>query len=76
MLHQGRLASARLTLDPEHAVVGGEVCAVVPFLELVGGEQPVAGVGEGGLDVVLAGVEVGEVEGAEAICAWLLVGVE
>jgi hypothetical protein len=52
--------------------VGGNIGAAAPFFELGGAEQPVAGAGEGGLDVVPARVEVGEAQGAEAVW-WLSV---
>lgn len=69
MLHEGRLAGARLALDPEHAVVRGKMGAVAPFLEGVGAEQPVAGAGDGDFDVALARVKVRETERPEAGCA-------
>jgi len=43
---------------------------VAPFFKLGGAEEPVAGVGQGGLDIVLARVAVCEAEGPEAV--WLL----
>jgi len=76
MLYQGRLASARLALDPEHAVMRRKARAVAPFFELGGAEKPVAGSGQGGLDIVPARVAVCEAEGPEAVWSLLVVSLQ
>lgn len=69
-LHQCRLACARLPLEPEHAMVGGEAVALAPLKKFGGREEPVAGAGEGGLDVFLARAQLFEGERAKAV--WVL----
>jgi hypothetical protein len=58
MLHQRRLACARLSFDAEHSVVGYQIDLIKPFLEFVGIEQPLARVFDRGADVLLARVDL------------------
>lgn len=66
MLHQRRLARSRLAFDAKHTIVGGEVVARPPFLELSGAEQPVACVIDGVAYVMLTVVDLEEAERAKA----------
>jgi hypothetical protein len=68
MLHQRRLARARLSFDTEHSIVGRQIGSISPCLEFEGIEQPVARLFDGSADVLLARVDLEEAEGAEAGC--------
>lgn len=66
MLHECRLPRSRLALHPQHALMTWQVGAVSPCAELCCVEEPVAGVVAGGGDVLFLGVEVREVQRAQA----------
>jgi hypothetical protein len=67
MLHQRGLAGAGLALEPENAVVVVEAVAATPLAELGSGKKPVAGSGEGRIDIVPAGAESGKGQRAQTI---------